>query len=187
MSTTRGGGAQRFGNMLLEFEMPESMDNGAMNTVEKILDMRDVQLQFDVETGQPLSEWTRYDCNGLSLSLQPSRLPRARPSWPAISVASPRTIPRPHTPTPWRRPRRSNDADVSGRKASGHAGSQDRTEDERATCSPSPPADRYRPPRSRGPRPSTFWVPREVLLHTVPNTSPRRSRTPPRGRKLTAR
>ena len=33
---SRGGGSKRYGNMLMEFEMPDAMEGGKANTIEKV-------------------------------------------------------------------------------------------------------------------------------------------------------
>ena len=46
-----GGGHTRqgYGNMLIQQAMPDAMDGGKANTIEKVLDMRDVELERDEE------------------------------------------------------------------------------------------------------------------------------------------
>eukprot|EP00900_Chrysochromulina_parva_P000307 jgi/Chrpa1/10277/Chrysochromulina_OHIO_Genome00015347-RA len=58
---SRVGGSKRYGNMLMEFELPDAMEGGKANTIEKVLDVRDVEIEVDAETGDPISdEIVRY-------------------------------------------------------------------------------------------------------------------------------
>ena len=47
--TGSGGSGNAFGNMLVKTPLPDSMEGGAVNTVEKILDVRDIEVDEDDE------------------------------------------------------------------------------------------------------------------------------------------
>ena len=58
----RAGGRKKdaYGNMLIPQALPESMEGGTVNTIEKVLDFRDVDVQMDV------AEAARYDAENES-------------------------------------------------------------------------------------------------------------------------